>query len=78
MFNFIQIHSFKGVGVLQLILWINNVFQSVQKLFSYSAIRLVGLAESCETSESEPGTSGVVNIPKKPQAAMRSSFKMEV
>ena len=51
--------------------------QSFKKLFFCSAIIFVGLIESRETFESEPCTFSVMNIPKKPQAAMPSSFKME-
>ena len=58
--------------------------QSVQKLFSCSAIIFVGLAESPETSDSKPSgkprTFRVINILNKPKAAIPSSFnfKMEV
>ena len=52
--------------------------RSFQKLFSCSAIIFVGLVESRGTSESEPSTFRVMNIPQKPQAAMPSSFNIEV
>ena len=51
----------------------NNAFQSVQKLFPYSAICLVGYAESFQTSGNGPSTSRVMNIPRKRQSAMLSS-----
>ena len=54
------------------------IFRSFQKLFSCSAIIFVGLVESRETSESDPSTSRVMNIPDKLQAAMPSSFNIEV
>ena len=50
----------------------------LEKLSSKAAISFVGFVESCETSESEPITFHVMNIPEKPKAAMPSSFKMEV
>ena len=52
--------------------------QSFQKLFSCSAVIFVGLVESRETSESKPSTFRVMNIAKKPLAAMPSSFNTEV
>ena len=67
MFYFIQIHSFKG----------NNVFTVCQKLFSFSGISFVGFVESHETSESELGTSRVMNISNEPQTVTASSFKMD-
>ena len=48
---------------------------SFQKLLSCSAIVFIGLAESRETSES---TFHVRNTHNKPQAAIPSTFKMEV
>ena len=57
----------------------NYVFHSrSKKLFSYSLILFVGLAESSETSESEPSNFRVMNIPKKPQRAVLSSLNNEV
>ena len=41
-------------------------------------IIFVGLVESHETSESELSTFWVIDIPKKPQAVMPSSFNTEV
>ena len=41
-------------------------------------IVFVGLIESHETSESEANNFLVMNIPKKPQTAMPSSFYIEV
>ena len=52
--------------------------QSFQKLFSCSAITFVGLVQSRETSESEPGDFRVMNISKELQAAMLSSCYIEV
>ena len=52
--------------------------QPFQKLFSCLAIIFVGLVESRETSESERSTFRVMNIPKKQQAAMLSSFNIKV
>ena len=58
------------------------VFHSRSKklfsLFSYSLILFVGLAESSETSESEPSNFRVMNIPEKPQTAVLSSLNNEV
>ena len=42
------------------------------------AIIFVGLVGSRETSESEPSTFRVINIPKKLRAAMSASFNTEV
>ena len=44
------------------------------ELLSRSTIIFVGLVESIKTSDSEPSTFRVMNIPKKPQAAISSSF----
>ena len=53
-------------------------FFSLPQLFSSLAITFVGLVEPHETSESESSTFRIMNSPKKPQAAILSSFKMEV
>ena len=45
----------------------NDIFQSVQRLFSCSAVILLALLLS---------TFHVINVPKKPQAAKPSSFKI--
>ena len=58
-------------------LWRNNVFIVFQKIFFCSAIIFVGLVESCETSESGSSTFCVMNIHKKPQAAMPLTFNIE-
>ena len=42
----------------------SRVSQSFQKLFSYSAIIVVGWVELRETCESEPSLFRVMNIPK--------------
>ena len=53
--------------------------QFFQEPFTCSAIIFVNwLDESRETSESEPSSFPVTNIPLKPQAAMPSSFNTEV
>ena len=44
----------------------------------FPTIIFVGWVESREFSESEPSTFCVMNIRKKPQAAMQSSFNIEV
>ena len=54
------------------------LLQSFQKLFSCSVIIFIGKFESRETSQSEPSTFRVMNIPKKPQAAMPTSLRMKV
>ena len=68
--------SFKGV--LKHLYGRITFSQSFQKSFSCSAIVFVSLVESQETSESEPGTFRVTNIPRKSQAAMPLSLKMKV
>ena len=65
MFNFIQIHSFKGV--LQQLYGGITFFTVFQKI-SFLLCSLLALASAFR----------VMNIPKKPQALMASSFKMEV
>ena len=58
-------------------MWRDSVFHSLFKnYFSCSGIIFVGLGESHEISES--GTFRVMYIPKKPQAAMPSSLKIEL
>ena len=56
----------------------NERFSQSSQNYFQTTIIFVGLVESRGTSESEPSTFRVINIPKKPQAAMPSSFKMEV
>ena len=76
----VQFHSDSFIQrCLSMTIWSNNVFhRSFQKLFSCSAIIFIGLVESHKNSESEPSTFPVMNILKKPQAAIPSSFNIEV
>ena len=59
-------------------LWRITFFTVFTKPISCSVIIIVGLVESREISRIKPSTFRVMNIPKKLQAAMSSSFKMEV
>ena len=59
-------------------LWRNNVSESVQDSFFCSVIIFIGRFDSRETSETKPSTFCVMSVPKMPQAAMPSSFKLEV
>ena len=76
MFNFTQIHSSRLS--FNKFLEEQRFSQSFQKLISCSAITLVGLVESRESSKREPSAIRVMNIPKKQQTAMPLSFGMEV